>query len=238
MEERIFDIKLRKLGIVLTEKMKEQFDRYFELLVEWNRIMNLTGITDYNEVNEKHFLDSLAIVKVQDMEMISTVIDIGTGAGFPGIPLKIVYPHLKVTLLDSLNKRIKFLNCVIQELALEDISALHGRAEDFAKKGEYRERYDLCVSRAVANLATLSEYCLPYVKVGGWFVPYKSGKIQEELENSKKAMELLGGRKKEVVFFQLPDSDIDRSLVIVEKAKNTLKRYPRKAGTPTKEPLI
>ena len=122
MEERIFDIKLRKLGIVLTEKMKEQFDRYFELLVEWNRMMNLTGITDYNEVNEKHFLDSLAIVKVQDMEMISTVIDIGTGAGFPGIPLKIVYPHLKVTLLDSLNKRIKFLNCVIQELALEDIS--------------------------------------------------------------------------------------------------------------------
>lgn len=133
MEERIFDRKLNQLGIILTEEMKEQFDRYYELLVEWNKVMNLTGITDYDEVNDKHFLDSLAIVKVQDMGKISTVIDIGTGAGFPGIPLKIVYPHLKVTLLDSLNKRIKFLNCVIQELSLENITALHGRAEDYAK---------------------------------------------------------------------------------------------------------
>ena len=237
MEERIFDIKLRKLGIVLTEKMKEQFDRYFELLVEWNRIMNLTGITDYNEVNEKHFLDSLAIVKVQDMEMISTVIDIGTGAGFPGIPLKIVYPHLKVTLLDSLNKRIKFLNCVIQELALEDISALHGRAEDFAKKGEYRERYDLCVSRAVANLATLSEYCLPYVKRNGLFVSYKSGEIEEELCKSEKAVSVLGGKIEKVEKFCLPESDISRSFVTIRKDRSTPGRFPRKAGLPSKEPL-
>lgn len=237
MEERIFDIKLRKLGIVLTEKMKEQFDRYFELLVEWNRIMNLTGITDYNEVNEKHFLDSLAIVKVQDMEMISTVIDIGTGAGFPGIPLKIVYPHLKVTLLDSLNKRIKFLNCVIQELALEDISALHGRAEDFAKKGEYRERYDLCVSRAVANLATLSEYCLPYVKRNGLFVSYKSGEIEEELCKSEKAVSVLGGKIEKVEKFCLPESDISRSFVMIRKDRSTPERFPRKAGLPSKEPL-
>lgn len=237
MEERIFDIKLRKLGIVLTEKMKEQFDRYFELLVEWNRIMNLTGITDYNEVNEKHFLDSLAIVKVQDMEMISNVIDIGTGAGFPGIPLKIVYPHLKVTLLDSLNKRIKFLNCVIQELALEDISALHGRAEDFAKKGEYRERYDLCVSRAVANLATLSEYCLPYVKRNGLFVSYKSGEIEEELCKSEKAVSVLGGKIEKVEKFCLPESDISRSFVMIRKDRSTPGRFPRKAGLPSKEPL-
>lgn len=237
MEERIFDIKLRKLGIVLTEKMKEQFDRYFELLVEWNRMMNLTGITDYNEVNEKHFLDSLAIVKVQDMEMISTVIDIGTGAGFPGIPLKIVYPHLKVTLLDSLNKRIKFLNCVIQELALEDISALHGRAEDFAKKGEYRERYDLCVSRAVANLATLSEYCLPYVKRNGLFVSYKSGEIEEELCKSEKAVSVLGGKIEKVEKFCLPESDISRSFVMIRKDRSTPERFPRKAGLPSKEPL-
>lgn len=237
MEERIFDIKLRKLGIVLTEKMKEQFDRYFELLVEWNRMMNLTGITDYNEVNEKHFLDSLAIVKVQDMEMISNVIDIGTGAGFPGIPLKIVYPHLKVTLLDSLNKRIKFLNCVIQELALEDISALHGRAEDFAKKGEYRERYDLCVSRAVANLATLSEYCLPYVKRNGLFVSYKSGEIEEELCKSEKAVSVLGGKIEKVEKFCLPESDISRSFVMIRKDRSTPGRFPRKAGLPSKEPL-
>lgn len=237
MEERIFDIKLRKLGIVLTEKMKEQFDRYFELLVEWNRMMNLTGITDYNEVNEKHFLDSLAIVKVQDMEMISTVIDIGTGAGFPGIPLKIVYPHLKVTLLDSLNKRIKFLNCVIQELALEDISALHGRAEDFAKKGEYRERYDLCVSRAVANLSTLSEYCLPYVKRNGLFVSYKSGEIEEELCKSEKAVSVLGGKIEKVEKFCLPESDISRSFVMIRKDRSTPGRFPRKAGLPSKEPL-
>ena len=237
MEERIFDIKLRKLGIVLTEKMKEQFDRYFELLVEWNRMMNLTGITDYNEVNEKHFLDSLAIVKVQDMEMISTVIDIGTGAGFPGIPLKIVYPHLKVTLLDSLNKRIKFLNCVIQELALEDISALHGRAEDFAKKGEYRERYDLCVSRAVANLATLSEYCLPYVKRNGLFVSYKAGEIEEELCKSEKAVSVLGGKIEKVEKFCLPESDISRSFVMIRKDRSTPGRFPRKAGLPSKEPL-
>lgn len=237
MEERIFDIKLRKLGIVLTEKMKEQFDRYFELLVEWNRMMNLTGITDYNEVNEKHFLDSLAIVKVQDMEMISNVIDIGTGAGFPGIPLKIVYPHLKVTLLDSLNKRIKFLNCVIQELALEDISALHGRAEDFAKKGEYRERYDLCVSRAVANLATLSEYCLPYVKRNGLFVSYKSGEIEGELSKSEKAVSVLGGKIEKVEKFCLPESDISRSFVMIRKDRSTPGRFPRKAGLPSKEPL-
>ena len=237
MEERIFDIKLRKLGIVLTEKMKEQFDRYFELLVECNRMMNLTGITDYNEVNEKHFLDSLAIVKVQDMEMISTVIDIGTGAGFPGIPLKIVYPHLKVTLLDSLNKRIKFLNCVIQELALEDISALHGRAEDFAKKGEYRERYDHCVSRAVANLATLSEYCLPYVKRNGLFVSYKSGEIEEELCKSEKAVSVLGGKIEKVEKFCLPESDISRSFVMIRKDRSTPGRFPRKAGLPSKEAL-
>lgn len=237
MEERIFDSKLKQLGIVLTDKMKEQFDRYFELLVEWNKVMNLTGITEYEEVNEKHFLDSLAIVKVQDMEQVSTVIDIGTGAGFPGIPLKIAFPHLKVTLLDSLNKRIKFLNCVIQELSLEDICALHGRAEDYAKKSEYREAYDLCVSRAVANLATLSEYCLPYVKKGGMFIPYKSGEIEEELQNSKKAVSILGGEIEQVEKFCLPESDIARSFIKIEKKKSTPGKFPRKAGLPTKEPL-
>ena len=234
----VLDRGCAELGIQLEQRQREQFVQYYELLIEWNKVMNLTGITEFEEVLQKHFVDSLSVKKVVDLTKISRVIDVGTGAGFPGIPLKIVFPELKITLLDSLQKRIKFLNEVIGRLCLKDIEAIHGRAEEYARRKEYREQYDLCVSRAVANLASLSEYCLPYVKVGGWFVPYKSGKIQEELENSKKAMELLGGRKKEVVFFQLPDSDIDRSLVIVEKAKNTLKRYPRKAGMPTKEPLI
>lgn len=236
-DRRVFDVKLSQIGIALTEKMREQFDRYYELLVEWNKVMNLTGITDYEEVNEKHFLDSLAVVRVQDMDQISTVIDIGTGAGFPGIPLKIVYPHLKITLLDSLAKRIKFLNCVIQELSLEGIFALHGRAEDFAKKEEYREQYDLCVSRAVANLATLSEYCLPYVKRNGMFISYKSGEIEEELKNSEKAVKLLGGKIEKLEKFYLPESDIARSFVKIKKSGSTPGKFPRKAGLPAREPL-
>ena len=179
----IFKSKLNELNISLTEQMYQQFDKYYEILVEWNKVMNLTGITEYEEVNEKHFVDSLSIVKIQDLKNIESVIDIGTGAGFPGIPLKIAFPHLKITLLDSLNKRIKFLNEVIDQLGLQNIETIHGRAEDFAKQKEYRESYDLCVSRAVANLSTLSEYCLPYVKEGGFFIPYKSGEIEEELKN-------------------------------------------------------
>lgn len=174
---------------------------------------------------------------VQNMKDISCLIDIGTGAGFPGIPLKIVFPHLRVTLLDSLNKRIKFLNCVIDELGLTDITALHGRAEDFAKKEEYREQYDLCVSRAVANLSTLSEYCIPYVKKNGLFISYKSGDIDEELKKSEKAITILGGKQEEAKKFNLPGSDIGRSLIKIRKIKNTPKKFPRKAGLPAKEPL-
>ncbi|WP_417030197.1 16S rRNA (guanine(527)-N(7))-methyltransferase RsmG, partial [Blautia hydrogenotrophica] len=195
----VLDRGCAELGIQLEQRQREQFVQYYELLIEWNKVMNLTGITEFEEVLQKHFVDSLSVKKVVDLTKISRVIDVGTGAGFPGIPLKIVFPELKITLLDSLQKRIKFLNEVIGRLCLKDIEAIHGRAEEYARRKEYREQYDLCVSRAVANLASLSEYCLPYVKVGGWFVPYKSGKIQEELENSTKAMELLGGRKKEVV---------------------------------------
>ena len=229
--------KVKELSIVLNDKQIQQFEQYYNILVEWNKVMNLTAITEYEEVVEKHFLDSLTIVDAINIKKIDTLIDVGTGAGFPGIPLKIVFPHLKVTLLDSLNKRIKFLNEVIDLLELDDIKAIHGRAEDYAKQAEYREQYDICVSRAVANLATLSEYCLPYVKVDGLFVPYKSGEIDEELKNSEKAVSILGGKVEEVVKFQLPGTDIGRSFVKIHKIKETKKKYPRKAGMPTKEPL-
>ena len=228
---------LEKLDITLSDKQIEQFMKYYELLVEWNSFMNLTAITDFDEVCKKHFVDSVSLIKAMDLSKELSVIDIGTGAGFPGIPLKIVFPNLKMTLLDSLNKRIKFLDTVIEELALANISTLHGRAEDFAKPGKLRETYDLCVSRAVANLSTLSEYCLPYVKVGGFFISYKSEKIDEESEAAKKAISILGGKVKDQVAFTLPDSDIYRNLYMIEKVKETNKKYPRKAGLPSKEPL-
>ena len=232
-----FKNQLNELGIMLSDKQYKQFDKYYELLVEWNKVMNLTGITDYDEVNEKHFIDSLSIVKALDLSKINTVIDIGTGAGFPGIPLKIAFPHLKITLLDSLNKRIRFLDNVITELELEDIRTIHGRAEDFARQADYREQFDLCVSRAVANLSTLSEYCIPYVKVGGFFVSYKSGDVQDELANAKTAVSVLGGTQNKPIIFQLPGSDISRSFIKIKKIKPTGKKFPRKAGLPSKEPI-
>lgn len=232
-----FDLELEKIGITLNERQKQQFDKYYEMLVEWNKVMNLTGITEYDEVNLKHFTDSLTIARTQEMQKVQSVIDIGTGAGFPGIPLKIAFPHLKVVLLDSLNKRIKFLDAVIEELGLENISTIHGRAEDFAKKKEYRECFDLCVSRAVANLATLSEYCLPFVKVEGEFISYKSGDSDEEIRDAEFAVKVLGGKITDVDKFQLPGTDMGRSLVKIKKVKNTAEKYPRKAGLPSKEPL-
>ena len=239
MEKKLnqFISDLHKFNITLSDEQVEQFMKYYELLVEWNSFMNLTAITDFDEVCKKHFVDSVSLVKAMDLSKEMSVIDIGTGAGFPGIPLKIVFPNLKITLLDSLNKRIKFLDAVIEELALANINTLHGRAEDFAKPGKLRETYDLCVSRAVANLSTLSEYCLPYVKVGGFFISYKSEKIEEESEAAKKAISILGGKVKEQVAFYLPDSDIYRNLYVIEKVKETNKKYPRKAGLPSKEPL-
>ena len=234
---QIFESKLNALGISLTSRQQEQFVQFYELLVEWNKVMNLTGITEYEEVNEKHFIDSLSLVQAIDIDKVHTVIDIGTGAGFPGIPLKIAFPHLKIVLLDSLNKRINFLNTVIDELGLTEITTIHGRAEDYAKRAEYREQFDLCVSRAVANLSTLSEYCLPYVKTGGMFIPYKSGEIDDEVQQAKKAIHILGGKLDEVIKFQLPDTEISRSFVKINKVQNTAKKYPRKAGLPAKEPL-
>lgn len=228
---------LQQLHIALSEKQMEQFLQYYELLVEKNKVMNLTAITEFDEVVEKHFLDSVSLTQQLDLHQPLKVLDLGTGAGFPGIPLKIVFPELEITLMDSLNKRVLFLQDVISSLQLENIEAVHGRAEEAARNKKYREGFDLCVSRAVANISTLSEYCLPFVKVGGSFISYKSSTIEDELEEGKKGIAILGGKVKDVYKFTLPDSELQRSFVIIEKEKKTPKAYPRKAGTPSKEPL-
>lgn len=232
-----FEQKLAQLDLTLTDHMKEQFSDYYGLLCEWNKVMNLTAIIEFDEVVEKHFLDSLALGAYLKLENEWKLIDIGTGAGFPGIPLKIMFPQLHVLLVDSLNKRIRFLNEVIEQLRLTDICAVHSRAEELAHKNEYREKFDLCVSRAVANLASLSEYCLPFVKTGGIFAAYKSADISEEVEQSKKAVSLLGGKLRNVEEFKLSDTEYRRSFVFIDKVKQTAKKYPRKAGIPGKNPL-
>lgn len=233
-----FQKDLSSMGVQLTNNQINQFLKYYELLVEWNGFMNLTAITEYDEVMKKHFVDSLSLIKTYDVSKKVSVIDVGTGAGFPGLALKIAYPDLQVTLLDSLNKRINFLNEVITQLGLQGVETVHGRAEDFAKPGKLRGQFDLCVSRAVANMSTLSEYCLPFVKVGGEFISYKSEKISEEMANAGNAIALLGGKLDRSEEFMLPDSDIYRNLVVIKKVKDTPKKFPRKAGLPSKEPLV
>lgn len=230
---------LNEFGIELTAEMEEQFLLYYNMLIEWNSFMNLTAITDFDEVLKKHFTDSVSLIRaIPDLgEKKYRIIDIGTGAGFPGIPLKIVFPNISVVLLDSLNKRVNFLKEVISKLQLTDITAMHGRAEDFAQNKEYRGSFDLCVSRAVANLATLSEYCLPFVKKNGRFISYKSEKVSEEFEISGKAISVLGGEYENQVTFELPDSDIYRNLFVIKKKSATPGKYPRKAGLPSKEPI-
>ena len=230
---------LEELNINLTDEQIEQFLQYYEMLVEKNKVMNLTGITEYEEVIQKHFLDSLSLIRVipDIASQKLTVIDLGTGAGFPGIPLKIAFPELEITLMDSLNKRILFLQEVIDALGLKKVSAVHGRAEEMASNATHRQQYDLCVSRAVSNLAVLTEYCLPFVKKGGLFVSYKSADSDAEIQEGKKAISILGGKLTSVDKFQLPDSDLRRALVCIKKVKDTPKKYPRKAGTPAKLPL-
>lgn len=232
-----FEKDLKQLDIILTDFQIEQFMVYYEMLEEWNQVMNLTAITEYNDVLKKHFIDSLSLCKAYDTSKNITCIDVGTGAGFPGLALKIAYPNMKVTLLDSLQKRIQFLDAVIQKLDLLDIETVHGRAEDYAKPGMLREKFDLCVSRAVANLSTLSEYCLPFVKKGGYFISYKSEKISDEMKAAENAISILGGKVKNQIEFMLPDSDIYRNLFVIVKKNDTPNKYPRKAGLPSKEPL-
>ena len=226
----------KKIDIVFNDKQIEQFYNYMNLLLEWNEKINLTSIVEPKEVVLKHFIDSLTINKY--IEENATLVDVGTGAGFPGIPIKIYRPDVKVTLVDSLNKRINFLNEVINKLELTNIETVHSRVEEFGKNKKYREKFNIVTARAVANLSVLSEYLIPLNKIGGKCICMKGSEIEEEYTNSKKAINILGGKIKKIDKFYLPDSDITRNLIIIDKIKTTPSKYPRKPGTPTKEPII
>ncbi len=231
-----FDLALSEFQIELNQKQKNQFLQFYEILIEWNSFMNLTTITDFQEVIDKHFVDSLSIVKAIKIDH-QKIIDLGTGAGFPGIPLKIVYPDIKITLVDSLNKRVNFLNHVTEELGLEGIHSIHGRAEDIARMINHREQYDICVSRAVANLSSLCEYCLPFLKKNGFFISYKSENIEMEIEEAKFSINECGGSLEREISFLLPNTKYGRNIICIKKIDAINEKYPRKAGLPTKEPL-
>ena len=228
--------RLKKWDIELSDIQLSQLDKYYNLLIEWNQKINLTAITEYEDVLIKHFLDSSALLNYLNLDGVS-LLDVGTGAGFPGLVLKIVNPSTNIVLVDSLNKRVNFLNSVISDLSLTGISAIHSRIEDLAHDSNYREKFDVVTSRAVANMSTLSEYCIPFVKTGGVFAPYKSGSIIDEVDSSKNAISILGGKINSVEEYVLPDTDYSRSIVFVDKIKQTDLKYPRKAGVPSKSPL-
>lgn len=228
---------LKGMGIFYDDEMIRKFQRYMELILEWNEKVNLTSITDKEEFVKKHYIDSVAICSFPQMKEAQTIIDVGTGAGFPGIPLAILHPDKRFLLMDSLNKRIKIIKELSQEIGLSNVDFRHGRAEELAHSNECREQFDLCVSRAVANLAVLSEYCLPFVRVGGWFAPYKTGTIDEELTESRRAIAMLGGRLEENRQLNIKGYDLDHRILFIKKVTKTLAKYPRKAGTPSKEPL-
>jgi 16S rRNA (guanine527-N7)-methyltransferase len=226
----------KEYSVILSNEQTDKFSQYARLLVEWNEKINLTAITDPEGIVIKHFLDSLSIAEFIPDET-KTLIDVGTGAGFPGIPLKIIRENLKVTLLDSLEKRVKFLNEICNNLKLKDIFSVHGRAEDFGVNKNYRERFDSVTARAVANLPVLLEYCLPFVKIGGMFIAMKGPDGKEELKESQKALDILGGEVMDAKIFTLPNSDIERYVILIKKCRHTPTNYPRKSGKPTKQPI-
>ncbi|CDG02936.1 Putative Ribosomal RNA small subunit methyltransferase G [Clostridium chauvoei JF4335] len=242
MEEnmKFFDLMKEaaiEANLELSEEKYEQFIKYMRLLQEWNEKINLTAITEDEEIIKKHFIDCIKAFKSEQIRNASTIIDVGTGAGFPGLPIAIMNPNVKVTLLDSLNKRINFLNTVINELGLKNITTIHSRAEDGARKPELREKFDIATSRAVANMAVLSEFCMPYVKKGGYFVALKGPSIDEELKDADKAIKTLGGELKEIIEVEIEDTDLRHNIVEVKKIKQCPKIYPRKAGTVNKKPI-
>lgn len=237
MNEQTFIDTLKESGITLTDKQIKQFGTYFEMLVEWNEKINLTAVTEKEEVYLKHFFDSVTPSFYIDFNEIETICDVGAGAGFPSIPLKIVYPHLQITIVDSLNKRIKFLNELAASLDLDKVNFVHDRAETFGKSQQYRESFDLVTARAVARLSVLSELCLPLVKKGGQFVALKGSQGNEELEDAQFAISVLGGEVKTVHEFTLPLEESMRQIITIDKLRQTPKKYPRKPGTPNKEPL-
>ena len=232
---KIIDEYSSKLQVKLNEKQKEQFFEYMNLLIEWNEKINLTAIIEPKEIILKHFIDSITISKY--IKENSYVADIGTGAGFPGIPLKILRDDINIVLVDSLNKRINFLNEVIEKLELKNITTIHARAEEFGRNKEYREKFDIVTSRAVANLSTLSEYLLPIAKINGKCLCMKGPAAGEEIEKAQNAIKILGGRINNVYEFELSNSDIERTIIEIEKINKTASKYPRKAGIPSKEPL-
>lgn len=232
MKEAAADVNMN-----LSEEQYDKFIKYMRLVQEWNQKINLTAITEDEEFIKKHFIDCIKAFKSEELKNAKNLIDVGTGAGFPGLPIAIMREDLNVTLLDSLNKRINFLNIVINELGLKNVITIHSRAEDGARKKELRENFDVATSRAVANMTVLSEFCLPYVKVGGHFVALKGPAIEEELKASKNALGVLGGRLKEVIELEIEDTDLKHNIVIVSKEKECSNSYPRKAGIITKKPL-
>lgn len=239
MLEKEFAEKMREhaneIGFLLEEKQINQFYVYMKLLLEWNEKINLTAITNPEEIILKHFIDSMTIAKYIDKKL--KLIDVGTGAGFPGIPLKIIREDIEITLLDSLNKRVNFLNEVISQLGLTKIQTIHSRVEDFGQDKKYREKFDCATSRAVANLSTLAEYLMPLVKLNGVCISMKGSNIEEEIQESKKAISVLGGKIEKREEFQLPKSNMDRNIIIIRKINSTPQKYPRKSGTPAKDPI-